>query len=406
MNLSVDTPQTQQTLDAFHVLLKPRGAICNLDCKYCFFLSKEKMFPGSKFRMTDEVLEDYVRQHIAAHNVPEVTFAWQGGEPTLMGLDFFKRAVELQKKYQKPGTRILNTLQTNATTFNDDWCSFFHEHNFLLGISIDGPQAMHDYYRVDKGGSPTFHRVMAGIDLAKKHGVEFNILATVNAANVAHGVEVYRFIRDEIGAAFIQFIPIIERDNETGYQEGTDVTDRSVTGAQYGQFLIEVFDEWVRNDVGEVFVQLFDVALGVWLGHPSALCVFAETCGGALALEHNGDLYSCDHFVEPRHRLGNVAETPLADLVHSEQQRQFGLNKRDELPRFCRECDVRFICNGGCPKDRILTTPDGEPGLNYLCDGFKAFFTHIDQPMKTMARLIMNQHSPADIMKSYTLNEE
>lgn len=393
------SPQTTSDPGAFHVLLKPRGAICNLDCKYCFFLSKEKLFPGSKFRMTDEMLEDYVRQHIAAHNVPEVTFAWQGGEPTLMGLGFFRRAVELQKKYQKPGTQILNTLQTNATTFNDDWCAFFAEHNFLLGISIDGPAAMHDAYRVDKGGSPTFARVMDGINLARKHNVEFNILTTVNAANAEHGVEVYRFLRDETGASFIQFIPIIERDNETGFQEGTDVTDRSVTGEQYGRFLIDVFDEWVTNDVGSVFVQLFDVALGVWLGHPSALCVFAETCGGALALEHNGDLYSCDHFVEPLHRLGNVSETPLAQMVNSAQQKKFGQDKLDTLPKYCRECEVRFICNGGCPKDRIATTPDGEPGLNYLCDGFKAFFTHIDQPMKTMARLILSQRPPSEIME-------
>jgi len=351
--------------------------------------------------MTDATLEDYIRQHIAAHNAPEVTFAWQGGEPTLMGLDFFRRAVELQKKYQKPGTRILNTLQTNATTFNDAWCKFFHENNFLLGISIDGPASMHDTYRVDKGGSPTFGRVMAGIELAKRHDVEFNVLATVNAANVKHGIEVYQFLRDQVGASFMQFIPIIERANESGYQEGSTVTDRSITGEQYGEFLIEVFDVWVRNDVGRVFVQLFDVALGVWLGHPSALCVFAETCGGALALEHNGDLFSCDHFVEPRHRLGNIAETSLAEMVSSPKQRQFGDSKRDDLPQYCRQCEVRFICNGGCPKDRILLTPDGEPGLNYLCAGFKAFFTHIDQPMKTMARLILNQQSPAAIMAQY-----
>lgn len=395
------TPSAPPAPDAVHVLLKPRGAICNLDCKYCFFLSKEKMFPGSKFRMSDEVLEEYVKQHIELHNVPEVTFAWQGGEPTLMGLDFFKRAVELQKKYQKPGTEILNTFQTNATTFNDDWCSFFHENNFLLGISIDGPAHMHDAYRVDKGGSPTWQRVMNGINLAKKHQVEFNILATVNAANVRHGLEVYRFLRDEVGTSFIQFIPIIERDNETGYQEGNTVTDRSVTGAEYGEFLIEVFDEWCSYDVGKMFVQLFDVALGVWLGHPAALCVFAETCGGALALEHNGDLYSCDHFVEPRHRLGNVQETPLTEMVTSDQQRNFGNYKRDALPKYCQTCDVRFICNGGCPKDRILTTPDGEPGLNYLCDGFKAFFTHIDPAMKYMARLVLTHHSPTEVMEPY-----
>ncbi len=390
--------ETPANLDAFHVLMKPRGAICNLDCKYCFFLSKEKLFPGSNFRMSEELLENYVRQHIEAHNVQEVTFAWQGGEPTLMGLDFFRRAVEFQEKYRKPGTRILNTFQTNATTFNDAWCQFFHEHNFLLGISIDGPAAMHDYYRVDKGGSPTWARVMAGIALAKKHNVEFNVLVTVNSANVAHGAEVYRFLRDEVGARYMQFIPIIERDNETGFQEGTDVTDRSVTGEQYGQFLIEVFNEWVTNDVGTVFVQLFDVAVGVWLGHPAALCVFAETCGGALALEHNGDLYSCDHFVEPRFHLGNVKDTPLSDMVNSEKQRQFGQHKRDSLPKYCRECEVRFICNGGCPKDRIAMTPDGEPGLNYLCAGFKAFFTHIDPAMKTIARLILSRRSPSEIM--------
>jgi len=383
---------------AFHVLLKPRGAICNLDCKYCFFLSKERLFPGSQFRMSDAILENYTRQHIAAHDVPEVTFAWQGGEPTLMGLEFFRRAVALQQKYRKPGTRILNTIQTNATTLNEEWCRFFHEHEFLLGISLDGPRAMHDTYRVDKGGSPTFDRVMAGVALVKKHQVDFNILTTVNAANADHGLEVYRFLRDEVGTSFVQFIPIVERDNATGYQEGERVTKRSVTGRQYGSFLIAVFDEWVRRDVGRVFVQLFDVALGVWLGEPSALCIFAETCGRALALEHNGDLFSCDHFVEPRHRLGNVAAAPLADLVNSPQQRQFGLNKRDTLPRYCRECEVRFICNGGCPKDRILTTPDGEPGLNYLCEGFKAFFTHIDRPMKTMAGLVRRRRPPSEIM--------
>jgi uncharacterized protein len=387
---------------AFHVLLKPRGAICNLDCRYCFFLSKERLFPGSHFRMSDALLEDYTRQHIAAHDVPEVTFAWQGGEPTLMGLEFFRRAVELQQKYRKPGTRILNTIQTNATTLNGEWCRFFHEHKFLLGISLDGPRALHDAYRVDKGGSPTFDRVMAGVALAKEHRVDFNILTTVNAANAEHGLEVYRFLRDEVGTSFVQFIPIVERDNTTGYQEGERVTERSVTGRQYGRFLIAVFDEWVRRDVGRVFVQLFDISLGVWLGEPSALCILAETCGGALALEHNGDLFSCDHFVEPRHRLGNVAETPLADLVSSPQQRQFGLNKRDTLPRYCRECEVRFICNGGCPKDRILTTPDGEPGLNYLCEGFKAFFTHVDRPMKIMANLIMRRRPPSEIMAMFT----
>ena len=400
MNATTDQPVTAAPR-AFHVLLKPRGAICNLDCKYCFILSKEQLFPGSQFRMCDAMLVDYTRRNIAAHDVPEVSFAWQGGEPTLMGLDFFRKAVAFQQKHRKPRTRILNTIQTNATTLNDDWCQFFREHGFLLGISLDGPRALHDAYRVDKGGSPTFDRVMAGIALAKKHNVEFNILTTVHAANGDHGLEVYRFLRDEVGTAFIQFIPIVERRNATGFQEGEEVTERSVTGRQYGRFLIEIFDEWVRRDVGKVFVQLFDISLGVWLGQPSSLCVFAETCGGALALEHNGDLFSCDHFVEPRFRLGNVAERPLADMVASPEQRKFGLDKRDTLPRFCRECNVKFICNGGSPKDRILKTPDGEPGLNYLCDGFKAFFSHIDQPMRGMGRLVQQRRPPSEIMRMF-----
>jgi uncharacterized protein len=387
------------TLSPFHILLKPRGAICNLDCAYCYFLSKEHLYPGSNFRMSEAMLESYTRQYIEAQSkIPEVTFAWQGGEPTLMGLPFFQRAVELQKQYAKPGMQISNTLQTNATILDDAWCEFFHTNNFLLGVSLDGPRELHDAYRVDKGGASTFDRVMRGIELLKKHRVEFNILATVHAANTNHPLEVYRFLRDEVGSQFIQFIPIVERANETGFQEGNQVTLRSVTGKQYGDFLVAIFDEWVRRDVGRVFVQIFDVALGVWLGQPASLCIFAETCGNALAMEHNGDLFSCDHFVEPRYKLGNIAQDKLLTLVDSEPQRKFGLDKRDTLPRYCRECSVRFICNGGCPKDRILTTPDGEPGLNYLCKGFKRFFTHIDQPMKTMVELLRQKHPPADIM--------
>jgi uncharacterized protein len=387
------------TLSPFHILLKPRGAICNLDCAYCYFLSKEHLYPGSNFRMSEAMLESYTRQYIEAQSkIPEVTFAWQGGEPTLMGLPFFQRAVELQKQYAKPGMQISNTLQTNATILDDAWCEFFHTNNFLLGVSLDGPRELHDAYRVDKGGASTFDRVMRGIELLKKHRVEFNILATVHAANTNHPLEVYRFLRDEVGSQFIQFIPIVERANETGFQEGNQVTLRSVTGKQYGDFLVAIFDEWVRRDVGRVFVQIFDVALGVWLGQPASLCIFAETCGNALAMEHNGDLFSCDHFVEPRYKLGNIAQDKLLTLVDSEPQRKFGLDKRDTLPRYCRECSVRFICNGGCPKDRILTTPNGEPGLNYLCKGFKRFFTHIDQPMKTMVELLRQKHPPADIM--------
>ncbi|GIV79803.1 anaerobic sulfatase maturase [Litorilinea aerophila] len=383
---------------AFHVMMKPRGAICNLDCKYCYFLSKEALYPGSRFRMGEDLLEEYTRQYIEAQQVPEVTFAWQGGEPTLMGLDFFKRAVELQQKYRKPGMRIYNAFQTNGVLLNDDWGRFFHEHDFLIGISIDGPEDIHDFYRVDKGGQPTFRRVMAGLEILKKHRVEFNVLTTVHAANAPHPLRVYRFLRDEAGARFIQFIPIVERDNGTGFQEGDRVTERSVTGRQYGEFLCAIFDEWVRRDVGRVFVQIFDVALAAWSGHRPGLCVFEETCGNALALEHNGDLYSCDHFVEPNYRLGNIQEIPLVEMVASPQQRQFGLDKRETLPRYCRECEVRFVCNGGCPKNRFITTPDGEPGLNYLCEGYRLFFNHIDRPMRIMAAELQAHRPPANVM--------
>jgi len=384
---------------AFHVMLKPRGAICNLDCSYCYFLAKEMMYPGSRFRMADDLLENYTRQYIEAQRVPEVTFAWQGGEPTLMGLDFFKRAVELQQKYRKSGMHIHNAFQTNGVLLDDDWCRFFHQHNFLIGLSIDGPAPIHDTYRVDKGGHPTFDRVMAGLALLKKHRVEFNILTTVHAANAEHGLEVYRCLRDEISTQFMQFIPIVERDNETGFQEGDKVTERSLTAEQYGRFLISIFDEWVRRDVGRVFVQIFDVALAAWAGERPGLCIFEETCGLALAMEHNGDLFACDHFVEPNYRLGNIQEIPLIEMVASAEQRQFGLDKRDKLPRYCRECEVRFVCNGGCPKDRLILTPDGEAGLNYLCAGYRAFFNHIDRPMRIMSNELRSRRPPANIIQ-------
>lgn len=388
---------------AFHVMLKPTGAICNLDCEYCFFLSKEMLYPGSRFRMADELLEEYTKQYIAAQRAPEVTFAWQGGEPTLMGLDFFKRAIALQQKYARPGQRIANSLQTNGTKLDDAWGAFLAAHKFLVGISIDGPRELHDAYRLDKGGRGSFDRVMQGLDVLKRHGVEFNILCTVHAANGDHGREVYRFFRDELGASFIQFIPIIERVNTQDFggvtnQEGNQVTERSVGGRQYGQFLCDVFDEWVRRDVGRVFVQIFDVALGAWLGHEPALCIFRQTCGDALALEHNGDLYACDHFVEPQHKLGNITEIPLLDMAGSVQQRAFGQHKLDSLPQYCRDCDVRFVCNGGCPKNRFIATPAGEAGLNYLCEGYKLFFHHINQPMRVMAHELRQGHAATRIM--------
>ncbi len=388
--------------DAYHVLAKPSGATCNLDCQYCFFLSKEQLYPGSRFRMSDELLENYLRQLITSHHSPEITVAWQGGEPTLMGLDFYRRAVALEKQYQKPGSTIQNTIQTNGTLLTDEWCEFFRVHNFLVGLSLDGPREMHDAFRVDKGGHPTFDKVLHAAQLLKRHNVDFNILTTVNAANADHPLEVYRFLRDEVGTTYIQLIPIVERinaDGHTGLQQGTTVTHRSVTAEQWGQFLITIFDEWVRHDVGQVFVQMFDAALASWVGAPPALCIFSETCGGALALEHNGDLYSCDHFVEPDYLLGNIQESRMIDLVASDQQLQFGQAKRDSLPRYCRECEVRFACHGECPKNRFIETPDGEAGLNYLCAGYKAFFLYIDRPMRIMAELLSRNRAPAGIMQ-------
>ncbi len=410
---------------AFHVMLKPRGAICNLDCAYCYYLAKELLYPGSRFRMARDLLEEYTRQYIEAQRVPEVTFAWHGGEPTLMGLDFFRLALEFQYKYARPDMRISNTLQTNGTTLNDEWCQFFHENDFLIGLSLDGPRELHDAYRVDKGGKPTFDRVMAGLALLKKHHVEFNILTTLHAANVHHPLEIYTFLRDEVGTQFIQFIPIVEHDTcdvPVGAGEGplagtlsggqvtlvpvfpSNISARSVTGRQYGDFLIAVFDEWVRHDVGRIYVQIFDVALAAWVGERPGLCIFEKTCGNALAMEHNGDVYSCDHFVEPRYKLGNIRQLPLLKMVSSQQQQQFGRDKHDTLPGYCRECAVRFVCNGGCPKDRILLTRDGELGLNYLCDGYKAFFTHIDPPMRRMAQELQAGRAPANIM--YYLAQE
>jgi uncharacterized protein len=385
---------------SFHILAKPTGAVCNLDCKYCFFLSKEEFYPNSKFRMRDDTLENYIRQQLEAQG-SEATIAWQGGEPTLMGLDFFRRSIELTRRYQQPGQTVQFTIQTNGTLIDEEWCEFLHEHRFLVGLSIDGTQVMHDAYRVDKRGKPTFDKVVRAARLMQQHDVDFNVLCTVHAMNADHPLEVYRYFRDELGARHIQFIPIVERVNSDGktlIQEGNTVTERSVTSEAWGAFLNTIFDEWVRRDVGTVFVQMFDAALASWVGAPQSMCVFAETCGGALALEHNGDLYSCDHYVEPKYLLGNIADTPLGELIGSPQQRAFGNAKRDMLPRYCRECPVRFACHGECPKNRFIQTPDGEPGLNYLCAGYKAFFTHIDRPMRMMAELLRSGRYADEVM--------
>lgn len=401
----------REELPGFHVLAKPSGAICNLNCEYCFFLSKESLYPGSRFRMSDAVLEAYIEQLLAAHRGPEITIAWQGGEPTLMGLDFFARALALVDAHVRPGTRVSHTLQTNGILLDDAWCSFFREHDFLIGLSVDGPKPLHDAYRVDRGGNPTFDRVMRAAQRLRRHDVSFNILCTVHAANSHHPLEVYRFFRDDLGARHLQFIPIVERCSDEAAaeppesrskeprglyrQEGHRVTERSVLPDAWGRFLVTIFDEWFRHDVGDVFVQMFESALASWLGLPPSLCVFAETCGDALALEHNGDLYSCDHYVEPDYLLGNIRERHMLDLVTSEKQRAFGEHKKESLPAYCRSCDVLFACNGECPRNRFASAPDNEPGLNYLCAGYKTFFRHIDPAMHTLADLVRRGDDPS-----------
>lgn len=377
----------------FHIMAKPIGPICNLDCEYCYYLEKESLYPrGENFRMSGDLLEQYIADYIRAQPGPRVDFAWQGGEPTLLGVDFFRKVVALQQTHLPPGWTCGNSLQTNGTLLNDEWCTFFKDNGFLVGISIDGPAELHDPYRFDKGKHPTHTRVMQGLQLLQRHGVEHNVLCVVNSVNARHPLQVYRFFREH-GVTWLQFIPIVE------HLGGTEVTHRSVGAEAYGTFLAAIFDEWIRRDVGKVFVQIFDECLNVWAGGRSHLCIFADTCGRALAMEHNGDVFSCDHFVEPEYRLGNLRETPLIQLVDSPEQVRFGQDKRDTLPAYCQACDVRFMCNGGCPKERFLHTPDGEPGLNYLCAGYKHFFHHVDPHMRRMAALLRQQLPPALIMK-------
>jgi uncharacterized protein len=402
------------------VLAKPTGAICNLACSYCFFLDKELLYPGSPFRMTDKVLETYIRQLIAAHRTREVAVAWQGGEPTLMGLEFYRRAIVLQNKHREPKMTFENTMQTNGTLLDDEWCEFFKENNFLIGLSLDGPRELHDAYRVDKGGQGTFERVMRGLRLLQKHEVDYNILTTVNRINADYPLEVYRFFRDEVGADWIQFIPVVERISEQGqtlYQQGTQVSERSVQPEQFGRFLTTIFDEWVRHDVGQVYVQTIEAAARNWLGLASSgMCVFDPTCGAGLALEHNGDLYSCDHFVEPDYKLGNIQEHDISQLVATDQQRKFGRDKLEALPQQCLNCKVRFACHGECPKNRFCEAPrspqggagltaGGEGGLNYLCAGWYEFFTHIDGPMRIIASLLRAGRPAAGVMQILALQE-
>lgn len=404
----------------FHVMAKPMGARCNLNCSYCFYLEKEPMlYPDAGVpRMSDATLEAFVRDYLASQPGDEVTFAWQGGEPTLMGLPFFERVVALQQHYAA-GRTVKNSLQTNGTLLDDDWAVFLAKHQFLVGVSIDGPRELHDPYRVDRGGRPTWDKVIRGIRLLKKHRVPFNTLTVVHRRNWRHAREVYDFLRAE-GSRFMQFIPLVERkpaphesaaklDHAAPVAAGSalvppdQVADAVASECApphgFGEFLCTVFDCWVRRDVGRVFVQHFDAALGIWSGEGPRLCIFEERCGRALALEHNGDLYACDHYVYPQHRLGNLHHAQLADLGNSPAAERFGAAKAD-LPAVCRACPVRFACNGDCPKHRFVQAADGEPGVSYLCASYKKFFTHIDPAMRRMTALLQSGRPAADIMKS------
>ncbi|MDP6449349.1 MAG: anaerobic sulfatase maturase [Lentisphaeria bacterium] len=368
----------------FHVMVKPIGPICNLDCAYCFYLDKQEMFPKTeRFRMDRGVLEQFTRQYIESQpkTAREVNFAWQGGEPTLMGIDFFRQAIELQQKYARPGMKATNALQTNGTRLDDDWGRFLREHQFLVGISIDGPQRMHDKFRRDNRNRGSHAAVMRGVDVLRRHDVEWNTLTVVQRDNGDHPETVYDFLK-EIGSTFMQFIPIVE-------VEGSDeVSERSVRPKQFGRFLAGVFERWRQQDVGRVFVQHFDLMLGLVMGHPSTLCVHAETCGRAAALEHNGDLYSCDHFVFPEYHLGNVTDQTLAAMLDGPQQQKFGCDKSDGLPQYCRKCAFLQLCYGGCPAHRIRRTADGEDGLNYLCAGYQEFFKRTLPYFQAMAACV------------------
>lgn len=403
----------------FHVMAKPIGSRCNLECRYCFYLEKEPAFypGGSLARMSDATLEAFVRDYLASQPGGEVAFAWQGGEPTLMGLRFFERAVELQRRYAG-GRRVANALQTNGTLLDDAWGEFLARNDFLVGLSLDGPRDVHDAYRIDRGGRPTWERVMRGLRVLKRHAVRFNTLTVVHKRNVRRPAEVYAFLRSE-GSGFMQFIPLVERrpdaeEAASGLRHGRPPAGREAlvppgelasvlaeecaAPGQVGAFLCAVFDRWVRRDVGRTFVQLFDVALNAWLGLGSPLCIFQERCGRALALEHNGDVYACDHYVYPEHRLGNLREAPLADLGHGPAAGRLGDLKAD-LPRVCRECPVRFACNGDCPKHRFVRAGEGEPGVSCLCPAYRRFFTHVDPAMRRMAALVLAGRPAADIMR-------
>ena len=394
---------------AFHVLAKPIGPICNLDCKYCFYLEKEKLYENEdSWKMNHELLEQYVKSYIDGQDTPRIDFAWQGGEPTLLGVDFFKKVVELQEKHCPPGKQIFNAIQTNGTNLNDEWGQFLSDNSFLVGLSIDGPAELHNKYRVDKGGKDSHDRVVRGANILNKYNVDYNALCVVNRYNAREPLRVYHFLK-ELGTDFFQFIPIVERSGEhedlldlSGppqiQDEASHVTGWSVHSEDYGDFLNAIFDEWVRNDIGKYYVQIFDIQLELYMGHPSSLCIFKETCGDALAVEHNGDLYSCDHYVYPEYKLGNILNDHLGDMVACDKQRSFGKAKQDLLPQQCKNCAYLKLCNGECPKNRFLDSIDGEPGLNYLCKGLMRFFKHTKPYFERMRDLLMQRRAPAELM--------
>ena len=402
MNDNIATPFAKP----LYVMLKPAGAHCNLACKYCYYLEKNNLYQNShRHLMTDEMLEQFTREYIEAQTMPQVLFTWHGGEPLMRSIDFYKKALALQKKYAH-GKQIDNVIQTNGTLLTDEWCEFFAKNHWLVGISIDGPQEYHDHYRVTPAGKPSWEKVMQGIRLLKKHRVEWNAMAVVNAYNAEHPLEFYHFFRDN-GCQYLQFTPIVERltEHEDGRTLASLADDReipladaSVTPQQWGNFLCTIFDDWVRHDVGKTFVEIFDCTLANWMGVLPGICAYSKECGHAGVMEHNGDVYSCDHFVFPEYKLGNIREQSLIDMLYGEKQQAFSRLKHTSLPRQCKECDMEFACHGECPKNRFEKDKYGEPGLNYLCQGYYQYYSHVAPYMDFMKRELLAQRPPANIM--------
>lgn len=390
-----------------YVMLKPAGAHCNLACKYCYYLEKNNLYDKShRHIMSDEMLEQFTREYIEAQTMPQVLFTWHGGEPLMRSIDFYKKALTLQKKYAR-GRRIDNIIQTNGTMLTDEWCEFFAQNNWLVGISIDGPQEYHDHYRLTTTGNPSWQKVMHGIELLKKHHVEWNAMAVVNAYNANHPLEFYHFFKDN-GCQYLQFTPIVER--LTKHQDGRTLAsladnheiplaDFSVTPEQWGNFLCAIFDEWVRNDVGKMFVEIFDCTLANWMGVLPGICAYSKNCGHAGVMEHNGDVYSCDHFVFPEYKLGNIRDHTLIEMLYGDKQHAFSRLKHTSLPRQCKECDMEFACHGECPKNRFEKDKYGEPGLNYLCKGYYQYYSHVAPYMDFMKRELQALRPPANIME-------